>query len=54
MIADLNFELPALAHGTRARIRSTFEYVSFLEEFLEELPSLTRSISGGNEDYRAD
>ena len=41
VIADLNFELPALAHGTRARIRSTFEYVSFLEEFLEELPSLT-------------
>ena len=41
VIADLNFELPALAHGTRARIRSTWEYVRFLEGFLEELPELT-------------
>lgn len=41
VIADLNFELPALAHGTRARIRSTWEYVSFLETFLEESPALT-------------
>ncbi|MGN1147395.1 MAG: M28 family peptidase [Lachnospiraceae bacterium] len=42
VIADLNFELPALAHGTRARIRSTYEYVDFLEDFLEELPELTQ------------
>ncbi|HKM35423.1 MAG TPA: M28 family peptidase [Lachnospiraceae bacterium] len=41
VIADLNFELPALAHGTRARIRSTYEYADFLERFLEELPELT-------------
>lgn len=41
VIADLNFELPALAHGTRARIRSTYEYVDYLESFLEELPELT-------------
>ena len=41
VIADLNFELPALAHGTRARIRSIWEYVPFLETFLEELPALT-------------
>ncbi len=41
VIADLNFELPALAHGTRARIRSTWEYVPFLEKFLEDLPALT-------------
>ena len=41
MIADLNFELPALAHGTRARIRSCYEYVSFLEEYLADLPNLT-------------
>ena len=33
VIADLNFELPALAHGTRARIRSTWEYVRFLKAF---------------------
>ena len=43
VIADLNFELPALAHGTRARIRSTHEYVPFLEEFLKDLPTLTRA-----------
>ena len=42
VIADLNFELPALAHGTRARIRSNYEYVDFLEHFLEELPELTQ------------
>ena len=42
VIADINFELPALAHGTRARIRSTYEYVDFLESFLEELPELTQ------------
>ena len=41
VIADINFELPALAHGTRARIRSSYEYVDFLEGFLEELPELT-------------
>ena len=34
VIADLNFELPALAHGTRARIRSCYEYTSYLNEFL--------------------
>lgn len=43
VIADLNFELPALAHGTRARIRSTYEYVSFLERFIENLPVLTQA-----------
>lgn len=42
VIADLNFELPALAHGTRARIRSTYEYVDFLDEFIEQLPELTQ------------
>ena len=41
VIADLNFELPALAHGTRARIRSCYEYVSFLEEYIADLPNLT-------------
>lgn len=41
VIADLNFELPALAHGTRARIRSCYEYTRFLEDFLADLPELT-------------
>lgn len=43
VIADLNFELPALAHGAGARIRSCYEYQPFLEQFLEELPMLTRA-----------
>ena len=43
VIADLNFELPALAHGTRARIRSCYEYVRYLEEFLSNLPLLTQA-----------
>lgn len=41
VIADLNFELPAYAHGTRARIRSTYEYQEYLEDFLNDLPELT-------------
>ena len=43
VIADLNFELPALSHGTRARIRSCYEYTRFLEEYLSELPDLTQA-----------
>lgn len=43
VISDLNFELPALAHGTRARIRSCYEYTRFLEEYLSELPDLTQA-----------
>ena len=43
VIADLNFELPALAHGTRARIRSCYEYTRFLDEYLSELPDLTQA-----------
>ena len=46
VIADLNFELPALAHGTRARIRSCYEYTRFLEEYLSELPDLTQAYPG--------
>lgn len=43
VIADLNFELPALAHGTRARIRSCHEYTEYLTEFLSGLPDLTHA-----------
>lgn len=43
VIADLNFELPALAHGAGARIRSCYEYQPFLERFLDQLPVLTRA-----------
>ncbi len=38
MIADLNFELPAHAHGKKDAIRSTYEYSGFLEEFLKTVP----------------
>ena len=42
VIADLNFELPALAHGTRARIRSCYEYTRYLKEYVNALPELTK------------
>lgn len=38
VIADLNFELPAHAHGKKDAIRSTYEYASFLEGFLKTVP----------------
>ena len=34
VIADLNFELPAFAHGKKDGIRCTYEYDSFLKEFV--------------------
>ena len=40
VIADLNFELPALAHGKKDAIHSTYEYVKFLREFLKETKDL--------------
>ena len=43
VIADLNFELPALAHGTRARIRCCYEYVHYIKEYLDGLPELTKA-----------
>lgn len=45
VIADLNFELPALAHGTRARIRCCYEYVYYIKEYLDGLPELTKAYS---------
>ncbi len=40
VIADLNFELPALAHGEKDAIHCTYEYVKFLREFLKETEDL--------------
>ena len=34
-IVNLNFELPAHAHDTKDGIRSTYEYVDFLEQFIQ-------------------
>ena len=47
--ADLNFELPAHAHGRRDAVRCTHEYEAFLKEFLEgsRWTRRTRRESGG-------
>lgn len=47
VIADLNFELPAVAHGTRDRVRSVYEYSKFLREFIDGLPPLTQAFPEG-------
>lgn len=36
VIADLNFELPAHAHGSRDAIRCVYEYKDFIHRWLEE------------------
>ncbi len=36
MIADINLELPAIAHGKKHYIRSVFEYKHFLRDFLKD------------------
>ena len=38
VIADFNFELPALMHKAQDAIHSTHEYRAFLENFLKKLP----------------
>ena len=38
VIADFNFELPALMHKAQDAIHSTHEYRAFLETFLKKLP----------------
>ena len=37
-IADLNFELPAFAHGNKDYVRSTYEYRNFFRRILREYP----------------
>ena len=46
VIADLNFELPALAHDKMDAIRSTYEYVTFLNKFTDNLPKLSKAYEG--------
>lgn len=36
VIADLNFELPAHAHGKKASVRCTYEYADYMERFIKE------------------
>lgn len=38
VIADLNFELPAFAHGNKDYVRSTYEYRNFFRKILREYP----------------
>ncbi len=38
VIADLNFELPAFAHGNKDYVRSTYEYRNFFRRILKEYP----------------
>ena len=37
VMADLNFELPAHAHGTRDAVRCIYEYRDFMEDFLGDV-----------------
>lgn len=38
VIADLNFELPAFAHGNKDYVRSTYEYRNYFRKILKEYP----------------
>jgi len=39
VVADLNFELPAHAHGRKDAVRCVYEYADFLEEFINGSPA---------------
>lgn len=39
VIADLNFELPAHAHGRKDAVRCVYEFTDFLEEFITGSPA---------------
>ncbi len=39
VMADLNFELPAYAHGRKDGVRCTYEYAGYMEEFVAEFCS---------------
>lgn len=49
VIADLNFELPALAHDKMNAIRSTYEYVTFLNKFIDNVPKLSKAYEGSTQ-----
>lgn len=38
VMANLNFELPAYAHGAKDEIRCVYEYVTFLKSFARRIP----------------
>lgn len=50
-VADINFELPAHAHGKKDGIRTIYEYVDFLTDFVKELPVPPEAYPEGIEIY---
>ncbi|MEG1932523.1 MAG: M28 family peptidase, partial [Pygmaiobacter sp.] len=47
IIADINFELPACAHGVQDVIRGVYEYSGFLKQFVEKRTKEETPFSGG-------
>ena len=49
VFADLNFELPAHAHGPKDGVRCTYEYASFMEEFVKRINNIPTAYPEGLE-----
>ena len=49
VFADLNFELPAHAHGKRDGVRCTYEYASFMEDFVKRIRNIPAAYPEGIE-----
>ena len=49
VVADINFELPAMNEGTTDQIRSSYELKTFLEEFAPDVPAVDGIFADGIE-----
>ena len=49
VVADINFELPAMNEGTTDQIRSSYELKTFLEEFAPDVPAVDGVFADGIE-----
>lgn len=49
VIADINFELPAMSEGDTDQIRASYELKSFLDEFVETVPEVEGVFEKGTE-----
>ena len=49
VVADINFELPAMNEGTTDQIRSSYELKTFLEDFSSEVPAVDGVFADGIE-----
>lgn len=47
VVADINFELPAYAHGSTSNIRSVYEYNTFLSDFVKKVPAVEGAFEEG-------